>query len=299
MEKTGKELKKIGLVCPSYPFFVKNEKEEEDLKKYFFQFGYTPVLAPNIGERERYLGGTDERRAEGVNAFFKDPSVRFILAMRGGYGSMRILDKIDYDAVRQNPKLFMGFSDTTALQLALFAKAGLPSLTGWTFREKETPILKKSLKDCLLKDEVCFKNLKSVSSCKKTAEGTLVGGCLTLVNALIGTPYLPDMEGKILLLEDVEEEPYAIDRMLTHLRLAGVFDKVSGIVFGKFYKCVSSHKVHGTVQEVLDSFFKKVSFPVVQNLPYGHMKKRKILPLGTKAVLDAENGTLRIQTIKF
>ncbi len=120
-----------------------------------------------------------------------------------------------------------------------------------------------------------------------------------MVQSLIGTPYLPDMSGKILLLEDVGEEPYAIDRMLTHLRLSGVLEKVEGIVFGRFYRCRSSHKANGTVQEVLTDFADKSSCPVALGLPYGHTKKRKILPLGTKAVLDLEKGTLRLQTIHF
>lgn len=284
-------MKTVGLVCPASPLGETPSKEE--LISYFKNLGFERVVfASHTAQAERYLSGPDELRAKELTAFFKDKSIDVIFALRGGYGSPRLLDKIDYQAIRKNPKPFFGFSDITALQLALYHKANLSSFSGWSLKERNAPILSFSLQKALKKEsfstEITPFNLKAKEQAKKAPpeSAPLLGGCLTMISALLGTPYLPSFKESFVVLEDVHEEPFRIDRMLNQLFLSGAFQKIKGLFLGDFSSCIAKDEADGVIQDVLQDYFKKAPFPVYNNLFYGHGKDRLILPLGEKVVLE-------------
>lgn len=287
-------MKTIGLFNPSSPSY--DPINMDALKNWFEQKGFQIKESPNLFSYERFLSGTDTERANDVMALFTDKDVDILCALKGGYGSARILDLIDFDMISKNKKTLMGFSDTTALQLALWAKCGLKSWTGLSPRRdiaKTTPtdkMLEKSFDVCMKGGSMSL-NLQTLTPYHPDVNGTLVGGTLSLVCELIGTPYQPDFSNCLLFLEDVMEEPYKIDRMLTQLRLAGIFDKVNGVIFGDFYKCISSDENDGTLTEVLLDLAERLpNTPMWIGLPYGHSDTRLILPIGNQAKI--ENNTL-------
>ena len=287
-------MKTIGLFNPSSPSY--DPINMDALKNWFEQKGFQIKESPNLFSYERFLSGTDIERANDVMALFTDKDVDILCALKGGYGSARILDLLDFDMVSKNKKPLMGFSDTTALQLALWAKCGLKSWTGLSPRRdiaKNTSIdkmLEKSFDVCMKGGSMSL-NLQTLTPYHPDVNGTLVGGTLSLVSELIGTSYQPDFTDCLLFLEDVMEEPYKIDRMLTQLRLAGIFDKVNGVIFGDFYKCISSDENDGTLTEVLLDLAERLpNTPMWIGLPYGHSDTRLILPIGNQAKI--ENNTL-------
>lgn len=292
---------KITVVAPASPLPGLTPEKVAAWTDFWAQKGYSLSFSASCFKSNRFLAGTDADRARDIQAAFGDKDTDFVMALKGGYGSPRLLDKLDYDLIRHNPKPFIGFSDNTALQAALLAKAGLPSLTGFnasfTDRAETAPLLFQTLTKALLQKPQTFDGLKSLGKGQTT--GPLVGGTLSLFCHLLGTPYLPDLTGAVLVLEEVGEQPYKVDKMLTHLRLAGVFQKVSGIVLGAFERCHSTDPADGTIEEVLCETFGHLDMPVVTGLPYGHTPDHAVFPLGTKAVLDADAGTLSIAPLPF
>ncbi|MDD3669089.1 MAG: LD-carboxypeptidase [Alphaproteobacteria bacterium] len=292
-------MKTIRIVAPASPINRLTPADFAKIKAAFSKWGYNAIWSDAVFQKDRFLAGSDAVRAQDINAAFADVGVDAIVALKGGYGSPRLLDKIDYDAVRKNPKPFFGFSDITALQLALYARAGLPSQTGFIANyalKPLPPLLRRTLPSALKNEAQTFARLKPMAGGR--AQGILVGGTLTLIETLVGTPYLPDMRGKILLLEDVGEEPYKIDRMLTHLRLAGVFNQIGGLVLGQWEKCVAKDKADGTIAAVLRDHFARAPFPVIAGFPYGHAPDHVVVPIGAAAALDADKGTLRIDALR-
>ncbi len=290
-------MKTIRIVAPASPHTL-TSADFNKIKNAFAKWGYDVIWSDAIFQKDRFLAGSDNIRAREINDAFADAKTDAIVALKGGYGSPRLLDKIDYAAIRKNPKPFFGFSDLTALQLALYARAGVPSQTGFVASyasEPLAPLLRQTLPKALKNEAQAFARLKSLTGGR--AEGILVGGTLTLVETLVGTPYLPDMRGKILLLEDVGEEPYRLDRMLTHLRLAGVFNRIGGLILGQWEKCVAKDKAVGTTAAVLRDHFVRAPFPVIVDFPYGHARNHVVIPIGGHAVLDADKGTLRTNPI--
>jgi muramoyltetrapeptide carboxypeptidase len=252
--------------------------------------GYSVREADNVYTQDRYLAGNDETRAAAMMELFSDPAIDAIFTARGAYGSMRILDKIDYDLIAGNPKPFIGFSDTTSLQLAILSSAGLVSYSGMAlatdFEQTEPhPATAASLWALLQGKPLQIEGMTTVHEGETT--GPLIGGCLSLITTLLGTPFLPDMEGALLFLEDVGEEPYHVDRMLTHLRLSGTFDKVGAVLLGTFSKCVARNPRDGVVEDVLKGIADWTDAPVVTGLPYGHHQGRHILPIGEQVGLTA------------
>jgi len=259
---------------------------------YFERRGFVLKSGDSLFERNRFLAGADVGRAADIMSCFRDPDVCGIICARGGYGSMRILDQLDYGLIAANPKFLLGFSDLTALQLALLRRSGLVTFTGATAATDfpasgPGPLLERSLDIAFRGKPLAVDGLEPLRP--GTAEGPLVGGCLSLITRLLGTPYMPDLRGAILFLEDVHEEPYRIDRMLTHLRLAGVFERVAGVVFGGFCDCLAKDPDDGTVADVLAELPRHVTGPVVTGLAYGHGQDRYVLPLGRRARL---HGTM-------
>jgi len=242
------------------------------------------------------LAGTDtERLADFNQAFFAEADA--IFAIRGGYGSARLLDALDYEAL-QNLKSkvpFFGYSDTTALQLALWGKSKIKTfsglLPGVDFTDSLNPLTATYFKAILEKQPLpTVMNLKTYQTGQTT--GILLGGCLSVLNSLLGTKFCPDFTGSILFLEEVNEPTYVIDRLLNQLKSCGILQNIAGLVFGAFTNCQPRNKQEFPLEVVLKHYASFVNGPVCYNLPYGHVKEKIILPLGGQATLDGAVGTL-------
>ncbi|WP_446216207.1 S66 peptidase family protein [Micromonospora sp. IBHARD004] len=263
-------------------------------------WGLRPVLAPNAYARRGYLAGGDELRAADLNTAFADPEVRGVLCTRGGYGAQRVVDLIDMAAVRRDPKVVAGFSDITALQFALWRGARLASVhgPGAAWLDERTPLHSaESLHAALMTTEpvtvaaVAAEETFGVRVPGRAA-GPLLGGNLCLITASIGTPDMPDLTGAVLLVEEVQEPPYKVDRMLTQLRRCGALDGVAGVAVGQFTDCADGWET--TVADVLGERLGGLGVPVLGGLPIGHGVGQLTVPVGARAVLDADAGTLTV-----
>lgn len=248
------------------------------------QLSYTP---------EGYLSGTDEQRIEEFNNLLWNNSIDVVLCVRGGYGSLRILDKIDYAALVESPKVIIGYSDITAIQLAVLAKTGLPSISGpmiaveWSDLERRDESSVWELLRGEAPDPLLGPNGEPLSSMKEgTAIGPLIGGNLSVLCKLVGTPYFPDLSGAILFLEEVSELPYQVDGLLAQLRLAGVLEQIAGLIFGEFTPPETiPDRPSLTYEQVLESYAQHIDGPVASNLKYGHTKSKIAMPVGVNAML--------------
>ncbi len=290
-------MKTIGIFNPSSPSY--DPVDMDKICAFFRGKGFAVKQSPHLWEYDRFLNGSDAQRAQDIMTLFCDKEVDILLALRGGYGSGRVLDLLDFDLIKANKKTVIGFSDTTALQLGLWAKAGVPCLTGLSPKrdiacvEKVDLIIEKTF-DLAIKGTSLSVDLEPMNENLCAVKGALLGGTLCLVDELIGTPYCPKLEGAILFLEEVMEEPYKIDRMLTHLRLAGVFEQVSGVIWGDFYKCLSEDENDGTIAEVLQDLHQRCPhLPMWRGLNYGHSDSRMVLPIGAKA--NIQNNILSFE----
>ncbi|MBK5189782.1 MAG: LD-carboxypeptidase, partial [Gemmatimonadaceae bacterium] len=263
--------------------------------------GWEPHAYPHALARDGYLAGGDASRLADLNAAIRDPRIDGIWCVRGGYGVMRILDAIDYDALRRSPKAIIGFSDITALHLAVRARANIVSYHGPTARAVLTPFSRESLSRATGASSA----MKGASidrdpfACdapltwlqEACAEGPLEGGNLALVCALLGTPYAPRFDGAILVLEDVNEPLYRIDRMLRQLILSGALARVAGLCFGAF---TDRGDESDAAPRSLDVLFREaaahVNGAVVSNVPMGHVPDQWTLPLGARAELTPTRG---------
>lgn len=286
----------VGVVAPSS--FVAIEAIAPALAVLEHR-GHRVVYTGNVGSRMRFAAGNDEERAEAVMHAFRTPDIDAVISARGGYGSTRILSRLDFDVIAANRKLFVGFSDATALQLALLAKAGLPSVSGMSLfpelRDGQlVPRLEGSLWPLLYGGGLFVSTHNVIRT--GVAEGPVVAACLSMLISLIGTPFLPDLRGSILVLEDVNEEPYRLDRLLLQLRDSGNLDGLAALAFGAFARCDAKDGEDGTVEDVLQEAATWVQCPVVTALPYGHVPDRCALPVGIPGRLSAneQTGTLEI-----
>ncbi len=284
-------MKKMAIISPSS---FTSEYDEKNVRYYLSMHGYEPVYGEHAFEYDRFLAGSDDMRANDIMWAFQNKAIDAIMTLRGGYGSARLLDKLDYRLISKNKKPFFGFSDTTALQLALWKKSKLISFSGIQasfLQTHDTAGLRDSFGLSL-----SFNRLRWAMTpvTQGTATGILLGGTLSMIVSLMGTPYEPDFKKAILVLEDVGEEPYKVDRMLTQLRLAGVFKKLSGVVLGDWHNCVSKNPYDGDIEAVLNEHFAHLPIPVVKDFPYGHGVKTAIFPIGAKARLNATQGILEI-----
>lgn len=281
----------ITIVAPASPCPV---SEKEAIASYFESEGYTVQFAPHAFDSTRFLAGSDAERAQDVNDAFADDKTDIIIALRGGYGSPRILDKLDYKTIARTRKPFFGFSDLTALQLALWHKCQLISYTGFNAnfvsRLKKGVRLKETLTMALNRQPLTVKGLSALVP--GTAHAPVVGGTLTMLCSLVGTPYMPNLNGVILVLEDVHEEPYRLDRMLNQLRLAGALSQLEGVVLAGCEDCIAKDEADGTATQVMQEYFGHKKIPVVTRFPYGHTPDHVVFPIGQTARLDANAGTL-------
>ena len=272
------------------------------------RLGFRVKHRADILDKARYTAGSDQRRAEELMAAFVDAEVKAVWAARGGYGVMRLLPLLDEEVLRANPKIFIGYSDLTALHLYLWQRFGWVSFHG-PMAAKDLAHFPESRvehydRETLLAAITQPKPMGEIKSAKtemlhrgsgSVVSGRLLGGCLSLIAAMMGTPDELDTRGSILFLEDTGTRPYAIDRMLQQLRLAGKFDDVRAIVFGEMTDCVQHAEQGYSIQDVLAECTADLGVPVMFGLPSGHSPVGNLtLPLGVMATLDAEHGVLSI-----
>jgi muramoyltetrapeptide carboxypeptidase len=293
----------IGLVAPaSRP--SADERVEKGVQ-YLEHLGYRVKVGRHVYDLHGYLAGRDEDRAGDFNEMIRDKNVKAIFTVRGGYGTPRILQLLDYRTLAQNPKIIAGYSDITGLQLAIFRKIGLVTFSGpmigvemWNeidpFTEESFwQQLTSGKKIGILKNpegepEVILRGGK--------AQGRLLGGNLSLTVSLMGTPFMPALRGSILVLEDVDEEPHRIDRMLAQMLNGGILGSLAGLAFGKFTECVPSDSDDPslTLEQVQHEYMEKIHCPVVAGIQYGHVPKKFTIPLGLRAILNTKQGSLKV-----
>jgi muramoyltetrapeptide carboxypeptidase len=300
----------VGLITPSS--YVSDPDRLALAERTVRFFDLVPKFGKNVRKQNGYLGGSIDERLDDLHAMFADPSVAAIFAIRGGYGSAQLLDRIDYPLLHKNPKIFLGYSDITVLHLAIQKRAGLLTFHGPVALSGFSEYTQRHFRRALFQTEPLgvVSNPTESNALRPThtlrairpgrARGPLVGGNLTLISTTMGTPFEIDTRGRILLLEDVDEQPYSIDRMLTQLRLAGKFDNVAGVVFGECNACRPRDYKPGfestlSLGEVLDEILGKLPVPVLSGLTFGHTDDQLTLPLGAMATLDAAKGELTIE----
>jgi muramoyltetrapeptide carboxypeptidase len=258
--------------------------------------GHRVTIAANVDYRYRgYLAGSDDVRASQLNAYLRDPQYDAFFFARGGYGAMRILEQIDYEAVAANPRPLVGFSDVTALHQAWATRANVASFHGpminLDFRNGITPDVEQWFWAMLAGEAPLVRAFQAEDVvCEGEAEGTLFGGCLALTTSLVGTPYDYWVDGGIWFWEDVDEPVYRIDRMLTHLRLSGRIRAVRGVVIGTLKDCGNDAEL----LLFLRDFFTPFGIPVVRNLPIGHHGNNLLMPVGRTVRLSTLDHTLSV-----
>jgi muramoyltetrapeptide carboxypeptidase len=279
---------KIGIAAPAGPF----DRETFFRGIHIFEEkGFKVFFPDGLLEATGYLAGSDEHRAQLVNQLFADNSVDAIVCARGGYGSLRILPLLDYDLIAKNPKVFIGFSDITALLTVLFARCGLVTFHGpvVTSLADAHELTVSSLFQTITSDgklEIEVPN--GITIRPGTGSGILAGGNLATLCHLVGTPFAPDFTNKILFLEDRAEAPYKIDRMLMQMKHADCFEGIAGIVLGSFEECGPVEDVLSIIKDVLGDF----QVPILAGLTAGHGQLNFTLPMGVEATLDADRHAL-------
>lgn len=260
--------------------------------------------------RHRYLAGTDDERAEELNRAFRDPTIRGVFVVRGGFGLTRIVDRLDYEALRRDPKVIVGYSDVTGLHVAVARQARLitfhaPMAGRVTVTGDAPTFADRSFREMLFLEATAPRRTIPVPAGTRVTtvssgrcEGRLVGGNLSLICATLGTPYAIDATDAVLFIEDVNERPYRVDRMMAHLRLAGVLDAVAGVVVGRFtcdeYEGEKKEADERLQREVVLEYCEALGRPVVADFPCGHVRDNATLPLGARVALDADAGTLEV-----
>ena len=286
----------IGLINPaafSYP------EEIEPINQILSQLGLKVKLGTHIFDRYGYLGGKDADRAADVNAMFADSSVQAILTVQGGWGCNRILPLLDYQLIRNHPKIIMGFSDITSLLLAIYARSGVVTFHGPVGISTWSQFTIDYVKQILFNPQaITLQNSSQVRVQTITpgkSRGKLVGGNLSVLAAMVGSAYLPNCENSILFVEEVGEEVYRIDRMLTQLKLAGILDRISGFIFGQCIKCEPEQPNESlTLEKMLFEHIHPLNIPAWYGSMIGHVRDIFTLPVGAEVEIDAVAGTIKL-----
>jgi len=279
----------VGVIAPASPV---NQSEISEGLKLLESFPLKIKLGEHIFDRLNYLAGSDNDRVADFHQMFSDPEVKAILSTRGGYGSARLLNKIDFNLIRKNPKIIVGFSDLTALLLAIYNKSGLITIHGPTLSDLPKSINWEHLSRLITashRPQIFFKQGRIIN--KGKAKGILLGGNLSTICSLLDTPFLPSFEGVILFLEEKGESPYKMDRMLTQLLLSGRLEGLSALIIGQIEDCGEMEIINSMLQGRLG----RLTIPVITGLPVGHGNENISLPLGLPAVLDTERMLLKIE----
>ncbi|MBM6821911.1 LD-carboxypeptidase [Fusobacterium mortiferum] len=298
----GKKLKKgdtIGIIapasCTTYEKVLEAKKNIEDM-------GYQVILGECTKKQWYSYAGTDEERAEEINSFFADKNIDAIICMRGGYGSNRLIEFLDFEVIKRNPKIFVGYSDITTLHIALNEKANLITFHGPMAVSNFTGNYNRDTYENFIEILSNSRDKQSIKNITKElkvlnegrAKGKLVGGNLATLIATLGTEYDLDYNGKILFLEDVGEKTYKIDRFLNQLKKHGVFEKIEGLVLGDFKNCIQDSEKDMTLLEVFQNYFKELKKPVIYNFESGHSEPMLTLPLGAICEIDTYNKEIKV-----
>jgi muramoyltetrapeptide carboxypeptidase len=299
----------IGIIAPAS--YVEKQADIDEARTTIEGLGFRTVFGTHVSERFGYLAGSDHARAEDVNAMFRRKDVDGIIALRGGWGCLRMIPYLDYAMIRRHPKVIMGYSDITTMLNAIYYRAGLVTFHGpvaiSTYNEYTNEYLKRAIftpkpigrveqppQSADDKGDTAI-----VSLGKGRGSGPLVGGNLSLIVTMLGTPYEIDLRGKVLFLEEVGEEPYRVDRMLTHLWMTGRLQKLAGLVIGKFTNCVPKkenpeYTSSFTVEELFRERILPLGIPAIAGAMIGHIKNKLTMPIGVRATVDADARTLTI-----
>lgn len=286
----------IGIVAPASP--PAEEQAIDRCKEAIERLGYKVVISPNVRKRLGFLAGTDEERVADLEFAFANPEIDAIFCLRGGWGSARLVRTLNLETIKNNPKIFVGFSDITMLHLVINKMVGLvtfhgPMCTSHLVKDD----LPAYTSDCfwrILSEPAPFGSIIKEGQSTKTivpgqVEGPLIGGNLSIIVTTLGTPYEIDTKGKIVFIEDVDEKPYRIDRMLTHLLNAGKLYDAAGIVCGGFTNCEPDKKTEWTqqVEDVIQDRLAPLGIPLAIGFPFGHVDLTATLPVGVPARLVA------------
>jgi len=300
----------VGLVAPSA---APNESDRVHFAiETIESLGFHVRPGRHVFDRDGYLAGADAARADDLSAMFADDGVDAVWCLRGGYGASRLLPMLDYELIRRNAKPLIGYSDITALHMAVHAKAELVSFHGPVAWRSLTPYTQAELRRVLCATDVPVRlgappptggpdgggawESRVTTLVPGRARGRLLGGNLCLMAHLTGTPYAPDLRDAILFLEDVDEQFYRIDRYLTQLWLSGAMAGVAGVAFGKFSRCEPSafFVQNRLLEDILSERCRALGIPAVAGLMIGHVDDQTTLPIGCLAELDADAGTLTL-----
>lgn len=298
----------VGIIAPSSP--PPDPKAVDRAVEAMERFGFVPKLAENVRDRHGFLAGGDRERAANIMQMFSDKTVKAIICLRGGYGAARVLGLLDYRAIRRHAKIFSGFSDITSLHCAFAKKVNMISIHAPMMSALQSKDLKEFTRASFLRTVMEAKppgsvvadyDKKHISTVRcGVAEGRLIGGNLSVLCASIGTPFEPSFKGRILFIEDVNEQPYRLDRMLTQLLNGGRLRHVAGVAVGVNRDCEDDNKermideYRQSSADVMAERLQSLGVPVVMGLPFGHVDLNATIPVGAHARLDADNGDLII-----
>ncbi len=290
----------IGVVSPA---FIPDRERVIAGVKYLQNRTYNIRAGENLNKECGYFAGKEEERLDDLHDMYTDTEVRMIICTRGGWGGLRMIDRIGYNLVAENPKPLVGYSDITTLQLAIYRMTGVPSISGpmvgVEMGKGIDPFTEKHFWGQILNKNLEYKfmwgSTKTVELRSGRTDGILLGGCLSMVCSMLGTPFCPDFTDSILFIEDVGEKPYKIDRYLAQLRQAGVFNKIRGLILGDFLDCKADEgETSFSVDEIIREYFSQVKFPVIYRFPYGHGDVKFSMPIGVHAQLDTRRESLTL-----
>lgn len=290
---------KVGVCAPAGA--INSIQEVSEFTEVLKNMGFRVKNGRNVAGQYGYFSANDTARAEEFMSLVEDEEIRAIFTIRGGWGCARILRQLDFSVIGRNPKIIMGFSDVTTLLNAITAKTGLATYHGpsgnSSWNEYSVSWIRKTLMDTkpVLYHNSSGEDAPIVTYVNGKSRGKLYGGNLSVVASLLGSEYLPDWKDTLLFLEDVNEEPYRIDRMLTQLDLAGVLNKVQGVILGSFRKCVPEEPGRSfSLEQVFEQHFAHRRYPVFFGAQIGHIQNKFTLPVGVEAEMDADAGTIRL-----
>jgi len=292
----------LGVVAPSSPSY--EEERIEIGKRNLEKMGFKVKMGKSCYSKYGYLSGRDDIRADDINEMFSDDEVDGIICLRGGYGTPRILDKINYENIKRNPKVFIGYSDITAIHIAINKLCNLVTFHGpmvTEMNDKFDGFSKESLLKAIMESSMERKIINPIGERIETiyngcAEGIIVGGNLSLIVSTIGSPYEIDTKGKVLFIEEINEEPYKVDRMLTQLKISGKLQEASGIILGDWNKCVPEKPERSLeLLQVFEDIIIPLKKPTIYNLQSGHCKPMITLPMGVRVFMDAGKGVVIIK----
>lgn len=284
----------VSLIAPSGPI---NDEKLQKAVSNLESLDLHPKIGKNIMAQNGYMAGTDRQRLDDLHAAYDDKDSKAVWCIRGGDGGNRLLPYVNYELIRSNPKILIGFSDITALLNAIYRTMGIIGYHGpigaWDFSEYNLKHLKATLFDPT-PNHIIEGNSNTSSLVNGTSTGVLVGGNLTLMSVLSGTPYALDYRDKIVFFEDVGEKPRRIDRMITQLRQNGLTE-AKGIVLGQFVDCEAGpDDLSLTLDEVLEDRLSDLGIPVIKNFPFGHDSDLCTFPIGLRARLDTQSKTVEL-----